>query len=142
MIMTNANEKSWASPKRFCTKILMIMCATILFSSCGLFKTSMSPTEVYDSLPKYTKTTFLTVAQAQNSNCRCLTSNRSYTAPIGATVNDDLRNGARGIDEWVTLDGGNAYVLRNFQWMTVGYNQKYGTSATQLYIEFDTYICK
>jgi hypothetical protein len=102
----------------------------------------MSPIEVYNTLPRYTKTSFLTVAQAQNSNCSCLTKNRSYTAPIGMTVKDDLRNGARGIDEWVALDGGNAYVLKNFQWMTVGYNIQYGTTATQLYIEFDTYICK
>jgi len=102
----------------------------------------MSPTEVYNTLPKYTKTTFLTVAQAQNSNCNCLTTNRSYTAPIGMTVKDDLRNGAKGIDEWVALDGGNAYVLKNFQWMTVGHSLQYGVSATQLYIEFDTYFCK
>ena len=102
----------------------------------------MSPTEVHNTLPTYTKTTFLIAAQAQNSNCICLTKNRSYTAPIGMTVKDDLRNGARGIDEWVTLDGGNAYVLKNFQWITVGYNPQNGTSATQLYIEFDTYICK
>ena len=102
----------------------------------------MSPTEVHNTLPKYTKTTFLTAVQAQNSNCSCLTKNRSYTARIGMTVNDDLKNGARGIDEWVTLDGGNAYVLINFQWLTVGYNLQYGTSATQLYVEFDTYICK
>ena len=87
-------------------------------------------------MPEYTETTFLTVAEAQNSNCSCLTKNRSYTAPIGMTVTGDLRNGAKGIDEWVALDGGNAYVLKNFQWMTVR------TGTTQLYIEFDTYICK
>ena len=124
------------------TKIIILFCATILFSSCALFQTSMSPKEVYNTLPKYTKTTFLTAAQVQNSNCSCLTKNRSYTAPIGLTVKDDLWNGAQGIDEWVVLDGGNAYVLRNYQWMTVGYNAQYGTSATQLYVEFDTYICK
>lgn len=83
----------------------------------------------------------MTEAEVQNSDCSCLTKNRSYTAPIGLTVKDDLRNGAKGIDEWVVLDGGNAYVLKNFQWMTVGYNQQYGTSVTQLYVEFDTYIC-
>jgi uncharacterized lipoprotein YajG len=93
-------------------KIITIFCAVALFSSC---KTSMTPIEVHNTLPKYTKTTFLTASQAQNSNCTCLTKDRSYTAPIGMTVNADLRNGAKGIDEWVALDGGNAYVLRNFQ---------------------------
>jgi len=114
----------------------MIFCVATLLSSCALFQTSMSPIEVYNTLPEYTETTFLTVAEAQNSNCSCLTKNRSYTAPIGMTVTGDLRNGAKGIDEWVALDGGNAYVLKNFQWMTVR------TGTTQLYIEFDTYICK
>jgi hypothetical protein len=122
--------------------LILLFCVVTVFSSCAFFQTAMSPTEVYNTLPNYTKTTFLTAAQAQNSNCSCLTKNRSYTAPIGMTVKDDLRNGAKGIDEWVTLDGGNAYVLKNFQWMTVGYNTQDGTRATQLYIEFDTYICK
>jgi len=122
-------------------KIFLSLCVALFFTSCALFQTAMSPTEVYNTLPKYTKTTFLTTAQVNNSNCQCLVKGRNYTAPIGLTVKDDLANGARGIDEWVILDGGNAYVLRNYQWMTVGMNQ-YGASATQLYIEFDTYLCK
>ena len=58
------------------------------------------------------------------------------------TVKDDLRNGAKGIDEWVSLDKGNAYVVKNYKWMTVGYDSKNGSTATQLYIEFDTYSCR
>jgi len=50
---------------------------------------------------------------------------------------DDLIYGAKGIDEWVKLDGGNAYVLTNYKWVTVG-NQ----GATQLYLEFDTLKCE
>jgi hypothetical protein len=65
-----------------------------------------------------------------------------YTAPMGLSVKEDLRNGAKGIDEWVSLDKGNAYVVKNYKWMTVGYNSKYSSTATQLYIEFDTYNCK
>jgi hypothetical protein len=122
-------------------KIFLNFSVALLFTSCALFQTSMSPTEVYNTLPKYTRTTFLTTAQVNNSNCQCLVKGRNYTAPIGLTVKDDLSNGARGIDEWVTLDGGNAYVLKNYQWMTVGVNQ-YGASATQLHLEFDTYLCK
>ena len=100
----------------------------------------MTPTQVYETLPTLTESTFLTAAQAKNLNCRCLTRGRSYTAPIGFTVKDDLRNGAEGIDEWVTLDGGDAYVLTNYQWITVGVTQ-YG-NITQLYIKFDIYLCK
>jgi hypothetical protein len=53
------------------------------------------------------------------------------------STKDDLRNGAKGIDEWVKLDGGNAYVLTNYKWVTVG-----NDGATQLYIEFDTLLCE
>lgn len=124
------------------TKIIVIFCVTVLMVSCGIFQTSMTPSEVYDTLPTYTQTKFLTEAQVQKMDCRCLTRNRSYTAPIGLTVKNDLKNGAKGIDEWVILDGGNSYVLKNYQWMTVGFNSQNGTSATQLYVEFDTYICE
>jgi hypothetical protein len=122
-------------------KTFLVLSVVLFFTSCAVFQTSMSPTEVYKTLPEYTKTFFLTAAQANNSICQCLVKGRSYTAPIGLTVKDDLWNGAKGIDEWVKLDGGNAYVLKNYQWITVGMNQ-YGTSATQLYVEFDTYFCK
>ena len=61
---------------------------------------------------------------------------------MGFTVKDDLKNGAKGIDEWVLLDNGNAYLIKNYKWMTVGYNPNNGSIATQLYIEFDTYSCK
>ena len=89
-----------------------------------------------------TKSKFLKEEETQKMGCTCLTKNRNYTAPMGLSVKEDLRNGAKGIDEWVSLDKGNAYVIKNYKWMTVGYNSKYSSTATQLYIEFDTYSCK
>ena len=56
---------------------------------------------------------------------------------MGLTVNGDLKYGAKGIDEWVELDGGNAYVLVNYKWVTV---DEHG--STQLHIEFDTMLCE
>jgi hypothetical protein len=89
-----------------------------------------------------TKSTYLSVGQTQNPNCKCLTQGRSYTAPVGLTTKDDLRNGAKGIDEWVSIDGGNAYKLINFRWITIS-TDKYGSpNSTQLIVDFDTYICK
>ncbi|MDR1725446.1 MAG: hypothetical protein LBR28_03545 [Bacteroidales bacterium] len=41
------------------------------------------------------------------------------------------------INKLVKLEGGNAYVLTNYKWITVGYNYQYGTTAAQLYIEFN-----
>ena len=35
-----------------------------------------------------------------------------------------FRNGALGIDEWVKADGGNAYSLVNFEWISVGDKDK------------------
>ncbi|MBF4516337.1 hypothetical protein IRZ71_08285 [Flavobacterium sp. ANB] len=102
---------------------------------------SMSPLEVNNTLPALTKSKFISQAQAQesiNSNeCKFLVQNRNYAAPIGMFPKDDLKNAAKGIDEWVQLDGGNAYVLKNYKWVTV---DKDGT--TQLHVDFDTLLCK
>jgi len=117
---------------------LNLIIGTTLLASCVA---SMSPLEVNNTLPTLTKSRFITHAKAQESieanSCKYLVKGRKYIAPIGFTTRDDLYNGARGIDEWVILDGGNAYVLTNYNWVTV---DKDGT--TQLIIEFDTMKCE
>ncbi|WP_291149298.1 hypothetical protein [Flavobacterium sp. UBA7680] len=107
--------------------------AILFLSSCS---SSMSPIQVNNTLPTFTKSKYISQSEIETSNCKYLTKNRSYTAPIGLFAKDDLRNGARGIDEWVTLDGGNAYILRNYRWVNVG------DEATQLHLEFDTLLCE
>jgi hypothetical protein len=102
----------------------------------------MSPLEIYSTLPTLTKSKFLKNDEVNDTLCTCLKRNRTYNAPMGYTVKHDLKNGAQGIDEWVAIDKGNAYVLKNYNWVTVGYNSQYGGSATQLFLEFDTYLCK
>jgi hypothetical protein len=97
--------------------------------------TSMTPLQVHNTLPTLTKTKYVTQAGV-NDSCKYLYRGRTYTAPIGFTTKNDLQNGAKGIDEWVQLDGGNAYVLTNYKWVTVG-----NGDATQLYVEFDTLKC-
>jgi len=110
----------------------------LIVSSCA---TSMTPIEINNTLPTLTVSKFITQAQANESTntkkCKYLVKGRNYNAPIGMTTKDDLRNGAKGIDEWVKLDGGNAYVLTNYKWVRVD-----NGSATQLYIEFDTLLCE
>ncbi|MCB4800131.1 hypothetical protein [Neotamlana laminarinivorans] len=107
-------------------------------TSCG---SSISPSQVNDTLPSLTQATYynqVNAAEAQNSGkCKLLTKSRNYVAPIGFTVKNDLKNGARGIDEWVQLDGGNAYVLTNFKWVTVDHQ-----GSTQLHIDFNTMVCE
>jgi hypothetical protein len=101
----------------------------------------MTPIEVNNKLPTLTKSKFISQSQAEeivNTNkCRYLVKNRYYAAPIGLSTMGDLKNGAKGIDEWVKLDGGNAYLLRNYKWITVDQN-----GSTQLHVDFDTMICE
>jgi beta-lactam-binding protein with PASTA domain len=65
--------------------ILFVISIIVSFTSCAIFQTSMTPTEVYKTLPTLTKSNFLTALQSENLNCKCL-QKRSYTAPIGMTV--------------------------------------------------------
>lgn len=112
-----------------------------LFISCATFATSMSPIEVNSTLPTLTKSKLISQAEVDEfvkaNKCKYLVKNRNYVAPIGFTTKDDLKNGAKGIDEWVNIDGGNSYVLKNFEWTTVDQN-----GATQLRLEFDTLLCE
>ena len=125
----------------FRNKLLPKLCCAvfvILLNSCA---TSMSPMKVHNTLPTYTQSRFLSKAEADKAistgGCKILVKDRSYTAPVGLTTKNDLRNGARGIDEWVELDGGNAYILNSFKWVRVDHN-----GSTQLHVDFDTMLCE
>ena len=119
-------------------KLIVVIMTLAILTSCA---TSMTPMQVNNTLPTLTKSKFISQAQAEeavkSNGCKYLVKGRNYTAPIGLTTKDDLRNGAKGIDEWVKLDGGNAYVLNNYKWVTVDHN-----GSTQLHIEFDTMLCE
>lgn len=120
-----------------CAKFFFLVYVVVLFSSCA---SSMSPVKLYNTLPDLTKAKFIPQSQLDNAieknGCKFLVRGREYTAPIGLTTKGDLKNGAKGIDEWVELDGGNAYVLTNYNWRTVD-----DLGSTQLQIEFDTMLC-
>jgi hypothetical protein len=122
-------------------QLFLVVIVVLLASSCA---TSMTPIEVNNILPTLTESKFISQAQAEEDikigRCRSLVRGRKYTAPIGLTVNDDLRNGAKGIDEWVKIDGGNAYILTSFNWVTVAIDPKTNAQTTQLHMEFDTIL--
>src|SRR5687768_14439167 len=92
----------------------------LFLTSCA---TSMSPIEMNNALPNLTKSKFISQQQAEEltktDKCKYLVKNRTYVAPMGLSTKGDLKMGAKGIDEWVKLDGGNAYVLKNYKWVTV-----------------------
>jgi hypothetical protein len=119
-------------------KLNLAIVAVFVFASCA---TSMSPMKVYNTLPTLTKSQFISQSEVEEviktNKCKYLVKGRQYTAPIGLTVKDDLKYGAKGIDEWVTIDGENAYVLTSYKWVTVDHS-----GSTQLHIEFDTMLCE
>ncbi|WP_228434810.1 hypothetical protein [Chryseobacterium defluvii] len=90
--------------------------------------------------PTLTKSKFVLQSEIDSlisvDKCKYLVKGRSYAAPIGLFAKNDLKNAAKGIDEWVQLDKGNTYVLTNYKWMTVG-----NSGSTQLYVDFDTLYC-
>lgn len=112
--------------------------AVLLVSGCA---TSLTPSQFNDDFPKATSAKFYDRISATDAistgQCKLLVSGRKYTAPIGLTVSDDVKNGALGIDEWVKADGGTAYAVSNFEWASVG-----NEGATQLIIYFDTLGCR
>lgn len=122
---------------KYSIKFIGISIFMVVITSCV---TSMTPSQVSSTLPTMTKSTFYNQAQAieakNNNKCTVLVKGRNYVAPIGFSVKEDLRYGAQGIDEWVQMDGGNAYVLINYKWVTVDQN-----GATQLHVDFDTMKC-
>lgn len=119
--------------------LIVILGLAFFLNSCGVLSTSMSPSQVNELLPILTKSRFVSQVQAdediKNHKCVYLVKGRNYTAPIGLTTKDDLKNGAKGIDEWVKIDGGNAYVLIGYKWITVDH-----LGSTQLHVEFNTIL--
>ena len=116
----------------------LIIGVFIALTSCA---TSMTPIEVNKTLPSLTKSKFIPKSQVdeviKTNKCQYITKGRNYVASIGLTTRGDLKNGAKGIDEWVSIDKGNSFVLIGYKWITIDHN-----GTTQLHIDFDTLICK
>ena len=117
---------------------IVVFVSVFVISSCA---TSMTPSQFLEKFPNSTNSDFYDRQSASeaisNGKCKLLVDGRKYTSPIGLTVDDDLQNGAVGVDEWVRADGGNAYILNNFEWISVG-----DQGTTQLLIYFDTMLCE
>jgi hypothetical protein len=101
---------------------------------------SLTPREFIDQFPRLTSSQFYNQVEGNKAvsegKCSVLVNDRKYTAPMGFSANADLTNGAEGIDEWVQVDGGNAFILSNYEWVEVG-----DDGNTQLMLYFDTLLC-
>ena len=99
-------------------KISLFFIGTALLTSCSVF---MKTARVHNILSTYTKSRFIYESQVENLKAShkgfLLVKGRKYIAPVGMTAKDDLKNAAKGIDKWVALDGGNAYVLKDYRWV-------------------------
>jgi len=117
---------------------IVVFVSVFVIFSCA---TSMTPIQFLENFPNSTNSDFYDRQSASeaisNGKCKLLVDGRKYTSPIGLTVDHDLQNGAAGVDEWVRADGGNAYILNNFEWISVG-----DQGTTQLLIYFDTMLCE
>ena len=120
------------------TPISIVLFISILVSiACA---TSMTPIQFLEKFPNSTDSSFYDKPGANkaiaNGKCKLLVNGRKYVSPIGFTVDDDLQNGAEGVDEWVQADSGNAYALNSFEWISIG-----DQGTTQLIVYFDTMLC-
>lgn len=101
----------------------------------------MTPSEFINEFPKSTKSIYIDKVVYKNKlstgSCSLLVDDRKYVAPIGFTVQGDVSNGAKGVDEWVATDGGDSYTINNFEWTSVG-----DQGTTQLVVHFNTLSCK
>ena len=100
---------------------------------------SMSAGQFYAEFPAATQSHYLTGADADAASIGgvCIRlDGRTYAAPMGATVDEDLRNGAEGVDAIVANDGGNAYRISSYEW-----RPDIWSDGTQLHIYFYTLLC-
>ena len=118
-------------------RLNLVIVIILLITSCS----TMSPTQVNNRLPNLTHSIYLTKTEADElvrlNKCKYLTRHRTFVTPMGLTAKGDLRNGAKGIDEWVAIDGGNAYTLISYKWVRVN-----SDGSTELHLEFDTLLCE
>ena len=120
-------------------KYLLITFSVLLPYSILFSQSSMSPVKVSRLLNTMTTSTLLNKSEAEDlyqlNKCRLVVKDRYYAAPVGFTAKRDVKNAAKGIDEWVQLDNGNAFILTNYKWIN------FDGLSTQLQLQFDTLIC-
>ena len=101
---------------------------------------SYTPAKMHKELSTLTKSNLVSQGDittlVSTEKCRYLIKGRTYAAPVGLTAKKDVKNAAKGIDEWVELDKGNTYVLTNYKWVPADH-----LGSTQLYVDFDTLYC-
>jgi hypothetical protein len=112
----------------------LLIISLLLLQACA---TSMSPRAFIEELPKATKSKYIDKAEVTTGNCTVLAENRKYVVRIGLAIEGDVSNGASGVDEWVTTDKGNAYIINNLEWISVG-----DQSTIQLIVHFNTLLCR
>ena len=109
----------------------------------------LSPSQVNNDLPALTKSTYYNAVAGKEAiasgKCNVLVEDRKFVSPLRTYF--ALNDGAMGIDEWVQVDGGNAYILNNFEWTypdggDVERDILPNDPPNQLVVYFDTLLCE
>jgi hypothetical protein len=120
---------------------ILALALTISLMGCATQTTSsqVSPSQFMEKLPGTTEARYLDRSATPDllllGVCTVRGADRRYRSPIGVTMPELLQRGARGIDDGVVEDGGNAYVIKNLEWVQIE------GSPAQLDVGFDTLNC-
>ena len=116
-----------------------IVALTLISVACN---PALTPAEVNGTLPTLVYSKYFTKPQADEAvnsqRCKYLVTERKYIVPPAISPYQELANGAQGIEEWINVDGGNAFALVNYNWVTIPGGDN---NTTQLHLTFDTMIC-
>lgn len=120
----------------------------MLFSGCNRYWFNPpSPMQFNREFNELTISIMYSKAEAKlavaSKKCRYLEL-RDYYSGVWLNGLEDMKRGAIGVDEWVSLDGGNAFSLESYRWVPVGVSVYDGTggTSTELKIEFYTMLCE
>lgn len=115
---------------------LFLLVLIVALGSCASLHT---PSKFLEYLSKNTKNIMISERimnrYVSEQQCQLIKASRYYIVPMKFSEKNDIKSAAIGIDDWLKIDGGNAFVLKNYNWRNVD------IGAKQLEVIFDTYQC-
>lgn len=121
------------SSSALASAILMTGCATAMAPA------SWAPDHFVENLPGATTAKHIDAQMAPDllhlGICTIRVADRRYISTTGVARTDDLQHEARSVDEAVAADGGNAYVIKDFE------SVQLDGRSRRVVLDFDTLKC-